>query len=36
MPILGYTGYLPFGVELFVLYQFLLLILGRRQDNLTF
>jgi hypothetical protein len=36
MPILGYTGYLPFGVELFVLYQFLLLILGRRKDNLVF
>jgi hypothetical protein len=36
MPVLGYTGYLPFGVELFVLYQFLLLILGRRKDKLTF
>lgn len=36
MPIAGYLGYLPFGVELFVLYQFLLLILGRRKDNLAF
>jgi hypothetical protein len=36
MPIAGYAGYLPFGVELFVLYQFLLLILGRRKDNLSF
>lgn len=36
MPIIGYSGYLPFGVELFVMYQFALLLLGRRKDILTF
>jgi hypothetical protein len=36
MPIIGYSGYLPFGVELFVMYQFALLILRRRRDVLTF
>ncbi|MGO8948171.1 MAG: hypothetical protein ACLQUY_11005 [Ktedonobacterales bacterium] len=36
MPLLGYTGYLPFGLELFALYQFVLLITGRRKDDLTF
>lgn len=36
MPLIGYTGYLPFGVELFVMYQFALLLLGRRKDVLTF
>lgn len=35
MPLPGYTGYLPFGVELFAMYQFLLLIVGMRKDNLT-
>lgn len=36
MPLPGYLGYLPFGVELFSFYQFVLLILGRRKDNLGF
>jgi hypothetical protein len=36
MPLIGYTGYLPFGIELFVMYQFALLLLGRRKDVLTF
>lgn len=36
MPLIGFTGYLPFGVELFVMYQFALLLLGRRKDILTF
>lgn len=36
MPLIGYSGYLPFGVELFVMYQFALLLLGRRKDILTF
>lgn len=36
MPLPGYLGYLPFAVELFVMYQFALLVLRRRQDNLTF
>jgi hypothetical protein len=40
MPIPGYLGYLPFAVELFAMYQFVLLIAGlvvRRllHDNLT-
>ena len=36
MPLLGYTGYLPFALELFAMYQFVLLITGRHRDNLTF
>jgi hypothetical protein len=36
MPVIGYSGYLPFGVELFVMYQFALLLLRRRKDVLTF
>lgn len=36
MPMLGYLGYLPFGIELFAMYQFVLLICGRRKDNLIF
>lgn len=36
MPVIGFSGYLPFGVELFVMYQFVLLLLGRRKDILTF
>lgn len=36
MPLIGYTGYLPFGAELFVMYQFALLLLGRRKGVLTF
>jgi hypothetical protein len=36
MPLLGYTGYLPFALELFAMYQFVLLVSGRHRDNLTF
>jgi hypothetical protein len=36
MPILGYTGYLPFVLELFALYQFLLALTDQRDDALTF
>jgi len=36
MPVIGYSGYLPFGIELFVMYQFALLLLRRRKDILTF
>ena len=36
MPLPGYLGYLPFAVELFAMYQFILLICGNRKDNLTF
>jgi hypothetical protein len=36
MPILGYTGYLPFAVELFALYQFLLAATDQHQDHLSF
>jgi len=36
MPILGYSGYLPFAVELFALYQFLLVVTGQRDDALAF
>ncbi len=35
MPLLGYLGYLPFGIELFVMYQFALMILRMRRDNLV-
>ncbi|HEY8324696.1 MAG TPA: hypothetical protein VIG77_09420 [Ktedonobacterales bacterium] len=35
MPLIGYTGYLPFGIELFVMYQFALLLLRMRRDNLA-
>jgi hypothetical protein len=35
MPLPGYSGYLPFGVELFAMYQFVLLVLRRRRDNLV-
>jgi hypothetical protein len=40
MPIPGYSGYLPFAVELFAMYQFVLLLVGlvtrrRLQDDLT-
>jgi hypothetical protein len=34
MPIPGYLGYLPFGVELYVMYQFALLLLRVRRDHL--
>lgn len=36
MPILGYLGYLPFGVELFALYQFLLGLTRQQDDALPF
>lgn len=36
MPILGYSGYLPFAVELFALYQFLLAVIGQSDDALAF
>jgi len=35
MPILGYTGYLPFALELFAMYQFILLITGQKKDFLA-
>ncbi len=35
MPLLGYLGYLPFGVELFAMYQFSLMLLRMRRDNLA-
>ncbi|GAC1450682.1 MAG: hypothetical protein PVSMB4_09800 [Ktedonobacterales bacterium] len=35
MPLPGYLGYLPFGVELFVMYQFALLLTRQRDDGLT-
>ncbi len=34
MPLPGYLGYLPFGVELFAMYQFALLLLRVRDDHL--
>jgi hypothetical protein len=36
MPIPGYIGYLPFGVELFAMYQFLLWIANQKDDALLF
>ncbi|GHO44635.1 hypothetical protein [Ktedonospora formicarum] len=36
MPSLGYIGYLPFGLELFALYQFVLLVLRQKEDYLAF
>lgn len=36
MPLLGYSGYLPFALELFAMYQFVLLILRRKDDGLVF
>jgi hypothetical protein len=35
MPLLGYSGYLPFALELFALYQFVLLISGQKKDYLA-
>jgi hypothetical protein len=35
MPWVGFAGYLPFGVELFTMYQFLLLALRIKRDNLA-
>jgi hypothetical protein len=34
MPVPGYLGYLPFGVELYVMYQFALLLLRVQRDHL--
>lgn len=34
MPLPGYSGYLPFGIELFAMYQFVLLVSRVRKDNL--
>jgi hypothetical protein len=36
MPLLGYLGYLPFALELFAMYQFLLLLTRQRHDGLAF
>jgi hypothetical protein len=36
MPLLGYSGYLPFALELFAMYQFVLLLLRQRDDYLSF
>lgn len=36
MPILGFLGYLPFGVELFALYHFLLWLTRQKDDALPF
>jgi hypothetical protein len=35
MPLLGYSGYLPFALELFALYQFVLLLSGQKNDYLA-
>jgi hypothetical protein len=35
MPLLGYIGYLPFALELFAMYQFVLLLSGRKEDFLA-
>jgi len=35
MPLPGYLGYLPFGLELFEMYQFGLLVIRRREDGLA-
>jgi len=35
MPLLGYSGYLPFALELFAMYQFVLLLLRRKEDYLA-
>jgi hypothetical protein len=36
MPALGFLGYLPFGCELFALYQFLLWLTRQQEDALPF
>ena len=36
MPLLGYSGYLPFALELFAMYQLLLVLIGQRDDYLSF
>jgi hypothetical protein len=35
MPLLGFTGYLPFALELFAFYQFVLLVTRQKQDYLV-
>lgn len=35
MPLPGYSGYLPFGIELFAMYQCILLVTGARKDYLV-
>jgi hypothetical protein len=35
MPLPGYLGYLPFAVELFAMYQLILLLTGQRKDALS-
>ncbi|MFI5274418.1 MAG: hypothetical protein ACHQ4H_15400, partial [Ktedonobacterales bacterium] len=35
MPLAGYLGYLPFALELFAMYQLVLFVLRRKDDNLT-
>ena len=35
MPILGYTGYLPFALELFAMYQFVLFLAKQKNDYLA-
>jgi hypothetical protein len=34
MPLLGYSGYLPFALELFAMYQFTLFLLRQQEDDL--
>lgn len=35
MPLPGFLGYLPFALELFAMYQFLLLVIGNRKDDIV-
>jgi hypothetical protein len=35
MPLPGFLGYLPFALELFAMYQFLLLVAGNRRDDIV-
>lgn len=35
MPLLGYTGYLPFALELFAMYQFVLFLTRQKEDHLA-
>jgi hypothetical protein len=36
MPFLGYSGYLPFALELFAMYQFILFLMRQEDDYLGF
>lgn len=36
MPLLGYSGYLPFALGLFAMYQFVLLLARQKDDYLSF